>query len=88
MIPTQQDRGEEASHEESKPVYLPLTLGRARSPHGGASVETRHGEYDRGEGANKIRGSKEVREKRDMIMMKPVASFDEDGNAGSDKRRS
>lgn len=68
-------------------MYLPPTRGSARSPHGRASVENRHGEYNRRKVADKNRDGQETRDKCEMAMMKPNTGFREDGSAGDVRRR-
>lgn len=72
---------------EGTPLYLPLTVGHARSLHVRADVTDCHGESVKREDAGGSRHGQNVREKREMIRMKADTSLDDDGTASDDERR-
>lgn len=67
--------------------YLPPSLNIAKSFHGGLNVESRHGEYDQIEDADKNRCGEELWGKLEKTLTKADTSSDENGSAGDDKRR-
>lgn len=51
--PTVRGQAGETYHRKSRPIYLPLALGRARGFHGKANIENCHGEYNQTNGVDK-----------------------------------